>query len=128
MNPKTIAQFILLTLIISACGGSKTPAVTDTPIPAETLAVPATLPATPTVPLAILVLPADMDIETSDLYQTSVYDLAQSAGMRFQVRNTLTPADLEPGLQVVIVVPPDTGHCRAGRRRPKCAISGHQCS
>jgi hypothetical protein len=29
--------------------------------------------------------------------------------MRFQVRNTLTPADLEPGLQVVIALPPDPG-------------------
>jgi len=29
--------------------------------------------------------------------------------MRFQVRNTLTPADFEPGLQVVIVLPPDPG-------------------
>ena len=29
--------------------------------------------------------------------------------MRFQVRNTLTPAELEPGLKVVIAFPPDPG-------------------
>jgi len=65
--------------------------------------------ATPVTPLAILFLPADLDHETSDLYQKTVYDLAQVSGLRFQVRNTLTPAELEPGLQVVIVLPPDPG-------------------
>ena len=54
-------------------------------------------------------LPADLDPETSNLYQKTVYDLAQASGLRFQVRNTLTAADLEPGLQVVIALPPDPG-------------------
>jgi hypothetical protein len=44
-----------------------------------------------------------------DLYQTTVYDLAQGAGFRFQVRNTLSELDLEPGLRVVIALPPDPG-------------------
>jgi hypothetical protein len=44
-----------------------------------------------------------------DLYQTTVYDLAQQAGFRFQVRNTLSELDLEPGLRVVIALPPDPG-------------------
>jgi hypothetical protein len=55
------------------------------------------------------VLPADLDPVTSDLYQKTVYDLTQASGLRFQVRNTLTEADLEPGLQVVIALPPDPG-------------------
>jgi hypothetical protein len=38
-----------------------------------------------------------------------VYDLTQAAGMRFQVRNTLMPEELEPGLKVVIALPPDPG-------------------
>jgi hypothetical protein len=50
-----------------------------------------------------------MDTETSDIYQKTVYDLTQASGMRFQVRNTFTPADLEPGLKVVIALPPDPG-------------------
>jgi len=50
-----------------------------------------------------------MDAETSNLYQKTVYDLAQASGMRFQVRNTLTSADLEPGLKVVVALPPDPG-------------------
>jgi len=57
----------------------------------------------------VLVIPPDLDPETSNLYQKTVYDLAQASGFRFQVRNTLTPADIEPGLKVVIVLPPDPG-------------------
>jgi len=61
------------------------------------------------VPLAILVLPATLDEESSNLYQKTVYDLTQTSGMRFQVRNSLTVADLEPGLQIVIALAPDPG-------------------
>jgi hypothetical protein len=68
-----------------------------------------TLTAAPATPLAILVLPADLDPGTSELYQKTVYDLAQASGLRFQVRNALTAADLEPGLKVVIALPPDPG-------------------
>ena len=62
------------------------------------------------MPLAILVLPADMPQEEYDRYQTLVYDLAQANGMRFQVLNTLTPDDLAlvgPALKIVISLPPD---------------------
>jgi hypothetical protein len=39
-----------------------------------------------------------------------VYDLTQTSGFRFQVRNIFTADDLaEPGLQVVIALPPDPG-------------------
>lgn len=44
-----------------------------------------------------------------DLYQTTVYDLALQAGLRFQVRNTLSELDLEPALRVVIALPPEPG-------------------
>jgi hypothetical protein len=62
--------------------------------------------------LVILVLPADMPRADSDQYQTLVYNLTQANGMRFQVRNVLTPADVAfegPALKVVIVLPPDPG-------------------
>jgi hypothetical protein len=54
-------------------------------------------------------MPADLDPAMYDLYQTTVYDLAQQVGFRFQVRNTLSELDLEPGLRVVIALPPDPG-------------------
>jgi hypothetical protein len=62
--------------------------------------------------LTILVLPAEMPRDESDQYQTLVYNLAQANGMRFQVRNVVSPADLAfegPALKVVIVFSPDPG-------------------
>src|SRR5688572_33437915 len=98
----------MIPLILSACGAGES-AATSTSIPTDTPIAPPAATATPTVPLAVLVVPADLDPETSNLYQKTVYDLAQASGFRFQVRNTLTPADLEPGLKVVIALPPDPG-------------------
>lgn len=109
MLPRFVILFILITLLLSACGNND-PSVTATPPPTETPVVPPALTSTPTAPLAILILPADLDPEASDLYQKTVYDLAQAAGLRFQVRNSMTPEELtEPGLQIVIAFPPDPG-------------------
>lgn len=104
-----IGIVIAMVLSVSACGATGEPSLTSTPLPTDTPIPLPTLTATPVVPLVILVLPATLDAETSNLYQKTVYDLAQAAGMRFQVRNSLTPADLEPGLQIVIALPPDPG-------------------
>jgi hypothetical protein len=100
----------MLALVLSACGAPNAPAETSAPLPTDT-AVPLApeQTATAVVPLAILIVPATLDPETSNLYQKTVYDLTQTSGMRFQVRNSLTPADLEPGLQIVIALAPDPG-------------------
>jgi len=102
---------ILIVVLLSACGSSapETPAP-PTAVPTKTAMPTATIIPTPSTPLAILVLPADMDKSASDLYQKTVYDLAQQSGFRFQVRNSLTPVDVtDPTLKVVIVLPPDPG-------------------
>ena len=109
MRQRFIVCFILISIILSGCGTAGEPEATSTPIPTDTPIVPPTLTATPTIPLAVLVIPSELDPETSNLYQTTVYDLAQASGFRFQVRNTLTPAELEPGLKVVIALSPDPG-------------------
>jgi hypothetical protein len=117
VRAKIILFVVLIAWILSACSlGAKdvpTPAVaiTNTPLP--------TLTATPVLPLTILVLPPDLDKTTSDAYQKTVYELAQSAGMRFQVRNSLTPADLEPGLKIVIALPPDPGIAALAKAAPQ---------
>ena len=108
MRQRFIILSILIVLALSACGGGE-PTATAAAIPTDTPVVPPTLTPTPATPLAILVLPADLHPDTSNLYQKTVYDLAQASGFRFQVRNTLTAADLEPGLQIVIALPPDPG-------------------
>jgi len=97
-----------LVAILVACG-QNVPDATPTPIPTNTLIPTATFTATPSTPLAILVMPADLDPAMYELYQSTVYDLAQQAGFRFQVRNSLSEADLEPTLRVVIALPPDPG-------------------
>jgi len=108
VRPRFIILCVVFAAFLSSCGGSGA-AVTSTPIPTETPLIPPTLTATPTIPLTILIVPADMDTEASNLYQKTVYDLTQAAGYRFQVRNELKLADLEPGLKVVIAFPPDPG-------------------
>jgi hypothetical protein len=64
--------------------------------------------------------------DQSSLYQTTVYDLAQQAGMRFQVRNALTASDVstEPGLKVVIALPPDPGLAGLASAAPQVQFLG----
>jgi hypothetical protein len=110
VRTKFVFFCLILALILSACGATNQPAATSAPLPTETLApLPPEQTATPVVPLAILIIPATLDQESYNLYQKTVYDLAQTSGMRFQVLNSLTPADLEPGLQIVIALAPDPG-------------------
>ena len=117
MRVKLVILVILLASILSACsfGGNSEPTATATSTP---VSLP-TLTATPVVPLAILVMPEELDKTVSDAYQKEVYDLAQGSGLRFQVRNTLTAADIEPGLQIAIVLPPDPGIAALAVAAPK---------
>ncbi len=107
---KQLSLILILVIFLVGCSSSasETPA-NPTSAPTETALPEPTLTPTPEIPLALLVVPANLDQETSDRYQTLIYNLAQSSGMRFQVRNTLTEADLEPALRVAIVLPPDPG-------------------
>jgi len=100
---------LLLFILLTACAGIATPTLE----PATPTATPnPTASPTASIPLAILVLPADMPQKDKDSYQTLVYDLTQANGMRWQVLNSLSPADLGlvgPALKVVIALPPDPG-------------------
>lgn len=99
--------FTILALFLFSCnartGTPFTP--TTTPVPSATTAPTAT----PALPLAILILPPNMDENSSNLYQSTVYELAQEAGIRYQLRNRLSVEDLalEPALKVVIAVASD---------------------
>lgn len=109
MRYKNALLLLFFISILSACGKS---AATDIPtvLPTDTPMPTPTLTPAPTTPLAILVIPADMDQAASTQYQQTVYDLAQQSGFRFQVRNVLMPEDLQdPMLKVVIALPPDPG-------------------
>lgn len=111
MRVKRFFFALFIVVILSACGGtSATDVAPPTVAPTHTPEPTATIIPTPSTPLAILVVPADMDQAASDLYQKTIYDLAQKSNFRFQVRNTLTPTDLaDPTLKVVVALPPDPG-------------------
>lgn len=102
---RIFALLFLLSLLLSACGTQTT--LTAEPTATATLAPEAT--PTQAKPMAILVIPADFPDGLSQQYQKTIYDLAQQSGLRFQVRNALTQADLEPSLKVVVALPPDPG-------------------
>lgn len=105
-------RLITLGLLIFTLAACAPTAVETLAAPQPTATPPAepTLTPTPATPLVILIVPADMNPEESALYQSTVYDLSQPGGYRFQVRNTLTEQDMqEPGLEIVIALPPDLG-------------------
>ena len=110
MRTKFVFAALLTILLVNACRQSATEVAGPTAVPTNTAVPTATVIPTPSTPLAILVVPTNMEQATSDLYQKTVYDLAQGSGFRFQVRNALTALDVaDPTLKVVIAVPPDPG-------------------
>jgi len=120
--------FILLLILLTACTIPGRPKLTPTPA-TPTAPLPTSSPTTESTavsPRAILVIPADMPKDQYDLYQTTIYDLAYGAGMQFQVRNILTEADLqtEPGLKVVIALPPDPGLAGLAAAAPQVQFLG----
>lgn len=101
---------LILCIVLAACTlpGRSTPTATQTASPLPL----ATLTSTPPAPLVILVLPPDMPKDETNQYETATYNLAQQYGMRFQVRNSLTPVDINqegPALKIVIAFSPDPG-------------------
>ncbi|HCC78605.1 MAG: hypothetical protein A2X25_09825 [Chloroflexi bacterium GWB2_49_20] len=105
--------FLILLLFLTGCTlpGAKTPTESGPTSALPTTAPTEVLTPTPGTPLAILVIPASMPRQQADLYQTTINDLAQASGLRFQVRNSLTIAEieLESNLKIVVAFPPDPG-------------------
>ncbi len=110
MRTKSIFITLLIVMLLTACGQPATEVAGPTAIPTNSPVPTATIIPTLSTPLAILVVPADLDQATSDLYQKTMYDLTQQSGYRFQVRTALTVEDLaDSTLKVVVALPPDPG-------------------
>jgi hypothetical protein len=119
---------ILLLILLAACAipgrSTASPAATELAVSSPTPSP--TTESTAVSPLAILLIPADMPSDQSSLYQSTVYELAQQAGMRFQVRNVLSASDVstEAGLKVVIALPPDPGLSGLAAAAPQVQFLG----
>ncbi len=119
MRFRTILSFALILLLVTACGNRAEPPATAASVTVEPSVPAPVLTPTAGTPLAVLVLPNDLDPDTSNVYQKTVYDLTQQAGYRFQVLNSLTPADLDPALKVVIAVSADPGLAQLAAAAPQ---------
>lgn len=124
---RRIFAFIILLVLLAGCvfPGSKTPTSIPSAVSSPT-EIAATISPIPDTPLAILVIPADMPSDQSDLYQTTINDLAKASGLRFQVRNSLTSAEVasEPGLKIVVAFPPDPGLSGLAASAPQVQFVG----
>jgi hypothetical protein len=77
-----------------------TPTPTQTAVPSET----------PQPALVVLLAPPSSDSVLAESLQTTLTDLTAQAGLRFQVLQTLSEADLSAqDVQVVFALPPDPG-------------------
>ena len=110
---RKILFVVLILAVLSACAPAAPTSQSPDASPAPTETLRPTAGPTPTMPspLAILLIPADLNEDVSRNYQSAIYDLAQAAGLRYQVRNVLSVEDLvlEPNLKVVIALAPDPG-------------------
>jgi hypothetical protein len=126
MRSKLAALIVLLLLAGCALPGSKTPTVTAPTAVASTEAPTEVATPTPGTPLVIMIIPADMPQEQSDLYQATINDLAQASEMRFQVRNSLSADEikLESNLKIVVAFPPDPGLTGLATAAPQVQFLG----
>jgi len=103
-----------LSLSLSACGTvipTDKPTPTPSPSPTATATPIPTLAPTPTpLPLtAILLAPVGADEAMVSNLQTALNVIITAHGLRWQVRQQLSPVDLVPELRMVVAVPPDPG-------------------
>jgi hypothetical protein len=110
-----LAMLSLASILISGCKPSSPkptftpalPSLTPTQPPTETL--PPAPTSTPLPPLAVLLAPPGSDTAQVQAFQSALSDPITEAGLIWQVRPSLSQADLTPELRLVVVLPPDPG-------------------
>jgi len=110
-----IIPIVIFSLLVAGCDQFKSkptqtpilPSVTPTQPPTETpLPTPT---ATSLPPLAVLLAPPGSDATQVQTLQSALNDPITAAGLRWQVRPSLSQVDFNPELRLVIVLPPDPG-------------------
>lgn len=121
---------IILCLILTSCqagdhalttlmkSAEATATAPETVVPSP---LPATATASPTVeqPLVILLAAPQAEATLADELQSLVSDLAQKDGLRFQIRQSLSPEDLSAAVRLVIVLPPFEGVAELAHSAPQ---------
>ena len=103
----------VLTLTLAGCSPSGRPAATETP---QSATVTPTLQATDTPlpsptpePRLVLLAPEGADPAGVSEVEKLARELAAGEGLKLEVKQALSPADLPPDGRVVIALPPDPG-------------------
>jgi hypothetical protein len=120
MNTSRIPRLQVLFLasfmgvLLAACGrmGPVSTPEMQASTTATSAPTPSALPsATPTqpAPLSVLLAPAEADAQLVSGLQAAMSDLAAESGLRFQLRQQLSPSDLDGDVQIVVSLPPDPG-------------------
>ncbi|MBU1661696.1 MAG: hypothetical protein KKD28_09515 [Chloroflexi bacterium] len=114
LTPKhrIIVLLIISTVFLTGCNGTipglaptqtNTPVPTNTPTPTETL----TPTVTPLPPVGVLLAPPEADSELVEEMRTLLSEWIPALGYRFQVRPSLTLADLDRDeFKLIVVLPP----------------------
>ena len=105
---------ILFTGLLAACGKSPaSPTATQEPVAPPTL-TPEPLPSAtstsiPLPALAVLLAGPGADTALAGVLQTTLNDTITAAGLHWQIRQQLSPAELGLAVSLVIALPPDPG-------------------
>lgn len=110
---------VLACLLLAGCSSPttdvlSTPSSQVTSLETTQALLPSTTPTqapsqTPEPPRMLLVAPSDPPMLQQAELEATLAKLAATSGIDFEVSSVLTPADLTPGVKMVVVLPPDPG-------------------
>ncbi len=114
-SPILFLTLLLIPAALAGCGGLPGPdQATPTALPATATEAPTPTPLpspTPTElpPLVVLLAPPEADPALVDALQASFSDLARQAGLRWQVRQSISPEEAASEVDYLIALPPGNG-------------------
>jgi hypothetical protein len=123
LNPRIMSIVFIICLLLTGCGASSDPTptppavVSSTSQPSQTTSptgiirsetIPTSSP-TSSPPIIVLLKPAESTLSQANQIEATLAALADAAGYRFQVRQSLSAADLGAEFHLVVALPPDPG-------------------
>ena len=113
---RTFTTIFFLSILLAACSSpsngtqeNPTPVLTELPTETPTPTEPPPPTATVQPPLVLLIASPEGDQTQLDDLRSTLSELSNAQGFRFQVRPTLTPGELTPDVLIVVVVQPFSG-------------------